>query len=412
MKTRFLEQLLPGSNEKRLALITGARQTGKTTLAKIKYQDLLYINLDAIENRQKILATPAALWNKEIGRAILDEAQKEPALFEKIKYAFDEGSLTFSVLLGSSQILLLKKIRETLAGRIAIYELYPLTLAELFTAASEEIKFPLLDQLLAGESVGKVLEPLPKMFFAAEQAERIAAQDYLLQWGGMPALLAIPEAQRKKWLKDYEFTYLERDLTDLARISDLQPFRTLQRLAALRAACLLQYSELGRDAGISIDTTRRYLEYLRLSYQVFFLQPFHRNLTSSLVKTPKLYWVDVGILKSITGTTDTTGAIYENMVISEIMKWVKIMQREVNLFFYRTRSGMEIDLILELPKGIIGVEIKSRNTFVKKDCTGLREIAAKLGSEWLGGLVIYNGNRIAKIADPNIWAIPAWRIFT
>jgi hypothetical protein len=174
----------------------------------------------------------------------------------------------------------------------------------------------------------------------------------------------------------------------------------------------LNYSELARDAGISVDTTRRYLEYLRLSYQVFFLPPFYRNLTSSLIKTPKLYWIDIGILKSICGIREINGAIYENMVVSEMIKWIKTSQRNANLYFYRTRSGMEVDLILELPQGIIGVEIKYRNNTSVRDCSGLREIAHQLGSEWLGGIVVYNGNDIVKLADPNIWAVPSWRLFT
>lgn len=412
MKTRLLEEILPKSNEKKLVLITGARQTGKTTLAKLKYKELPYINLDAIENRQKISATPTASWAKEIGKAILDEAQKEPTLFDKVKYAFDENSLQFSVLLGSSQILLLKKIRESLAGRIAIYELFPFTLSEIFTENKQKISPPLIASLFSGQTLDTVLEALPKMLFATEEASRISAQNYLLQWGGMPALLNLPESEREKWLKDYELTYLERDLADLARINDLQPFRTLQKLAALRAANLLQYSELARDAGISVDTARRYLEYLKLSYQVFLLQPYYKNLTSSMIKTPKIYWTDIGILKNLAGNNEITGAIYENMVVSEILKWIKTTQKNINMYFYRTRSGMEIDLLLELSNGVIGIEIKSRNTYAKKDCTALREVALQLGDKWLGGIIIYNGNSIAKIIDPNIWAIPSWRIFT
>lgn len=117
---RILGQRLPASDKRRLVLLTGARQTGKTTLAKAKYTGMRYINLDAPENRDVVRAVSSNLWTRDIGPAILDEAQKEPIIFDKVKFAYDDGSLLFSILLGSSQILLLKKIRETLAGRVSI----------------------------------------------------------------------------------------------------------------------------------------------------------------------------------------------------------------------------------------------------------------------------------------------------
>jgi len=129
---RALGQRLPFPERRRLVLLTGARQTGKTTLARHRYPDLRYINLDAPENRAALRGIATPFWARDVGPAVLDEAQKEPVIFEKVKYAYDDGSLSFSVLLGSSQILLLKKIRETLAGRIAIFELWPLMMSEIF----------------------------------------------------------------------------------------------------------------------------------------------------------------------------------------------------------------------------------------------------------------------------------------
>ena len=118
---RVLGQRLPASDKRRLVLLTGARQTGKTTLAKMRYSDMRYLNLDAPENREAVRAVASTLWSRDVGPAIIDEAQKEPVVFDKVKFAYDDGALPFSILLGSSQILLLKKIRETLAGRISIF---------------------------------------------------------------------------------------------------------------------------------------------------------------------------------------------------------------------------------------------------------------------------------------------------
>ncbi len=235
----------------------------------------------------------------------------------------------------------------------------------------------------------------------------------------MPALLHLSEGERFsekerwKWLKDYEYTYLERDLVDLVRLNDLEPFAKFKKLTALRSGKLLNYSDLARDAGISVDTARRYLEYLKISYQTLLLQPYHTNVTSSVIKSPKVYWLDIGLLRSISGQREeTTGDIYESMVISELYKYIKTMQLNTELYFYRTRSGLEIDVIVESEKGIIGFEIKSRQTAAKSDATKLIEFAQALKQKkWRGGIIVYSGNRIEKIAEPDIWAVPSRRLF-
>ena len=131
-KNRFLEDYMPEPDLRRLIILTGARQTGKTTLSRYKYPQLNYINLDSPENRELLKSISSASWSKTVGNAIIDEAQKEPAVFEKVKYAYDDGGISFCLMLGSSQILLLKKIRESLAGRVSIYELWPLMMSELY----------------------------------------------------------------------------------------------------------------------------------------------------------------------------------------------------------------------------------------------------------------------------------------
>lgn len=410
-KPRILYNYLPKETKKGIVLITGARQTGKTTLVKECYPQLPYTNLDAVEERRRMAEIPTSRWSKDIGMAVIDEVQKEPSVFEKIKYAYDADELKFSVLLGSSQILLLKKIRESLAGRVTIFELFPLMLAELYAENQNKLKAPLLDKLLDSKLISDVLEEEKSVLTSSDEADKRKILDYLINYGGMPALLHLPDQDKMRWLRDYELTYLERDLADLARLSDLEPFRIFQKLSALRSASLLNYSELARDASISVDTAKRYLEYLKLSYQVELLQPYYRNLTSSLVKTPKLYWLDIGIWRVLSGFTEqTSGQLIETMVISEIIKWIRTMRRTVELYFYRTRSGLEVDLLMQTSHGLIGAEIKSRHECAGKDATPLQQIAAQLKDEWCGGLIVYNGNIIKKVAEPNIWAVPAWRL--
>jgi len=396
-----------------LVLLTGARQTGKTTILRQVYPNLNYINLDAPENREALRSLSTFAWARTVGNAIIDEAQKEPAVFEKVKYAFDAGDIQFTVLSGSAQILLLKSVREVLSGRVFLYELYPLMLCEVVAQpAPDNFKPPLLAQVIETphhlNQIFRQANPtlLPERDYFLRQMEA-----HLLAWGGMPALFELGHKDRTEWLRSYSYTYLERDLTDLARLNDLSPFRKFQRLAALRSGQLLSYAELGRDAGVSADTARRYLEYLRLSYQNLTLPPFSRNLTSQVIKTPKLYWLDIGLLRQMTGYWgEPTGAVFETYVIAEIHKWIKTSAAEAELYFYRTRSGLEVDLLIQTPGGIIGLEIKGRERIDQPDLYALREVGRALGAEWLGGLCVYRGSEIRQLAEPSIWAIPSYRL--
>jgi predicted AAA+ superfamily ATPase len=411
---RWLSRRLPASSTRRLVVVTGARQTGKTTLALECYPDLRHLNLDAIETREDLRAVRTAAWGGAVGPAVIDEAQKEPNVFEKVKYAYDQGQVDFSVLLGSSRILLMDRVKESLAGRAFLYDLWPLMPGELLTPATAEPPLPLLDALLdEPRGPGAVLAGRPPVLVGDEADACLSAIEHLEQWGGMPELLRLGDDDRRQWLRSYRQTFLERDLADLVRLSDLQPFVKLTRLAMLRTGRLLSYSELARDAGLSPSTAKRYLEYLRISYQTVLLQPYARNLTSSVVKTPKLYWVDPGILRQGTdrrGQPD--GELFENLVVVEIHKWIQTMARGVNLTFYRTRSGMEVDLVIDTPHGLLAAEIKSRPGARSTDLVNLRRLAASAGDRWLGGLVIHRGKSLEILdRDNDIWSMPVSRLF-
>jgi hypothetical protein len=278
----------------------------------------------------------------------------------------------------------------------------------------EDWALPLFDRILGPESLDDVLKNVPPSLIGEKAEEAHRAETHLLNWGGMPALLSLNDEERWKWLKDYEYTYLERDLSDLARLDDLTPFTKFQRLSALYSGRLINYSELARDASVGVDTARRYLEYLRLSYQVILLQPFERNLTSAVIKTPKLYWLDIGILRRLSGRREESGGeVYETLIVSEIVKWIRTAMRNVELFFYRTRSGLELDMLIGLERGrFLGLEIKGRRTVVPKDIRAMKAVADSLGSHWAGGIVAYRGDEIRRIAEPSIWAVPSRRLFS
>lgn len=393
-------------------VISGARQTGKTTLARDLYPDLRYVNLDAIEERETVRGLRTALWGKTIGPAVIDEAQKEPGVFDKVKYAYDEGSLRFSVLLGSSRVLLLHRVRESLAGRAFVYELWPLTLSELGAPAGTPPPRPLFDCLITTpEDFRALLAAEPPRLIGEEAALPIEAFDHLAAWGGMPELLSLDDGERREWLRSYQQTFLERDLADLGRVSDLLTFRKLQRLAMLRTSGLLHYAELARDAALGTPTVRRYLEYLRLSYQVILLPPYSANLTSATIKTPKIHWMDLGLLRQTTGYSgELTGPLFESLVVSEARKWVDTLGRDTPLSFYRTRSGREVDLVVTTSRGLMGVEVKNRVKIDPRDASALRALAKALGEEWVGGLVVYRGEDVVDLGG-DVWAVPVHRLF-
>ncbi len=408
---RFLRQLLGPLSSPRIVLLTGARQTGKTTLAREVYPDLSYFNLDAPEQREAMREVRADAWASTVGQAVLDEAQKEPSLFDKVKFAFDAGQIERTVLLGSSQILMLQRVRETLAGRAFVYELWPLMASEIVHAGGEAPPAPLLDRLLREPgSADDLLGALPSVRLGELAAAAAAAIVHLQRWGGMPGLLPLPDGERTKWLQSYDATYLERDLGDLARLDDLLPFHRFQRLCALRSAHLLSYSELARDAGLSASTSRRYIEYLRISYQAFLMPPYATNLTNSVVKSPKVYWIDLGLWRQLTRYQgEVTGQIFETLVVTEIYKWVKTAELPLDLSFYRTRSGLEVDLLITTPNGVWGVEAKSAARLGASDWRALREVGESLGAAWRGGLVVYSGNSLKRL-DRQIWAVPVDRL--
>lgn len=411
---RWLTDRLPKPGERRIVVLTGARQTGKTTLVKRKYPGLRYVNLDAIEDREALRSVTTAAWPRLVGPAVLDEAQKEPGVFDKVKHAYDAGTLDFTVLLGSSRFLLLGNVKETLAGRAFLYELWPLLASEVrHDQGSPPTLEPLLARLVRDPwTLADQLQAEPPRLLGADADPLRAAVEHLRDWGGMPELLRLGHDDRKQWLRSYQQTFMERDLADLVRLADLLPFRNLQRLAMLRSASLLNYADLARDAGLSPATARRYLEYMHISYQAFLLPPLLGNPTTALVKAPKLYWADLGLLRQGTGQwTVTTGAMWETLVVSEARKLVDTLGLDADLAFYRTHGGSEVDLVARTPAGVIGCEIKQNKDARGTDARGLRALADHLGTDWRGGLVVYDGDEIRLLdREFDIWAVPFWRL--
>lgn len=412
MLPRLVAPRLPSpSGPRRLVVLTGARQVGKTTLARSLYGETLrYLNLDSPGERERLGEVPAEAWGQVVGPAVLDEVQKAPGLLDKIKWAYDEGELAFSVLLGSSRILLLEQVRETLAGRVFLYELWPLTAAELaphFGGASPVE--PLIAALAADpEGAAARLRAFLDGAVGPQAGAAQAAVQHLLDWGGLPALLQYPVEERRLWLDAYQATYLQRDLADLAQLRDLEAFSHCHRLASLRAGRILSYSELARDAGLPVTTVRRYLRYLELSYQIFHLPAWAGNPSLRLVKAPKLIWFDSGVQRALSGEVGgLRGAQYENALVAQLLMTLWGLGVRVEASYLRTAGGLEVDLLLKRQEGFLGFELKAWPRVDARDAAPLERARRILGDRWRGGIVVYRGQQVAQLSE-TVFAVPDW----
>jgi uncharacterized protein len=404
-------RLPPPSGPRRIVVLTGARQVGKTTLARALYGgELRYLNLDSPGERDRLRGVPAEAWGRVVGPAVLDEVQKSPGILDKVKWAYDEGDLPFSVLLGSSRILLLEQVRETLAGRVFLYELWPFAVCELAphfggTCPAE----PLLAGLMANPSgMAGRLRSLQDGIVGPQAGAAQAAVQHILEWGSMPALLRYPAEDRRQWLDAYQATYLERDLADLAQLRDLEAFTLCHRLASLRAGQILSYSELSRDAGLPVTTVRRYLRYLELSYQTLHLPAWAGNPSVRLIKSPKLIWFDSGVQRALSGEIGgLRGEQYESTLIAQILITLWSLGVRLEASYLRTSGGLEVDLLLERQDGILAFEFKSRPRVDARDATGLERARRILGDRYRGGLVIYRGDQVLQLTE-TVFAVPDW----
>ena len=364
----------------RILILTGARQTGKTTLVKKAFPKYEYISIEDPVIRKTYLSLTAPQWAKLHPAALLDEVQKEPRIIESIKAAYDQFDEPHYVLLGSSQLLLMEKVRESLAGRCSIIELYPLTLPELQTKSwNDAVPDSLFQQLLKNEET----DYLPSFFLDKCRSEKLIAFAHYLKYGGFPAISddGINEDEKFEWLYNYVRTYLERDIRDLASFRDLEPFIKLQQYLALNTGNLINASSIAKQLGINIKTVQRYIKYFEISYQAIVLPAWSRNQNKRLVKTSKAHYIDQGIIQAILHKRGgMTGNEFESAMIAEIFKQAKNERSLAQFSFLRTHDGKEVDLLLEFPDYYYAFEIKMTNKVSKTDAKhlfGLEEIVDK-----------------------------------
>ena len=366
----------------RIIVLTGARQTGKTTIVKQCFPEYAYFPIDNLLQSSELKKLSAEQWHNNYPKAILDEVQIEPQLISTIKATFDQFEDTRYLLLGSSQFLLLQKVKESLAGRCVIREIYPLLLTELRTNNStEEVENSFFADFIQNKKT--ISNVAPSFVLDSKYAVKKQAYDFYLHFGGYPALtnINLTDSERYEWLANYVKTFLERDIRDLASFRDLEPFVKLQLYLANTTSSLANYSSIAKETGVTVPTVQRYIQYMSISYQSISLQAWYSNPLKKLVKAPRIHLLDIGVLMAILQKKGVlSGGEYESAVVAEIYKQIKTYNLPLRCYHLRTQDGKEIDLLLEAEDHFIAIEVKATENADKNDArsfTGLQEILNK-----------------------------------
>jgi len=411
MKRRFLfEEIIAKRHSKlgRIIVFTGARQTGKTTLAHHCFADYTYLAIDDLVKSRELLKLTAGQWKTLYPKAVLDEIQTEPSLISSIKATYDQFPETRYLLLGSSQFLLLEKVRESLAGRCVIMEIYPLTLPELTTESfADTLHSSFFMKYIRGEQ--GINEVYPAFSLDPHYAAKKKAYDFLLHFGGYPALTdkELTDDEREEWLNMYVRTFLERDIRDLVNFRDLEPFLKLQRYLANTTGSLVNFSSIAKETGVSVPTVQRYVRYMEISYQSVTLPAWFSNPLKKLVKAPKIHFLDNGVLRAVLQKKGTiTGNEFESAIISEIYKQIKTCRLPLVCYHFRTQDGREIDLLLEAEDYFIAIEIKTTENVNRIDARHLIDLQSFLNKPLKHSFILSNDVRTHYITN-DITAIHA-----
>jgi predicted AAA+ superfamily ATPase len=354
--------------------ITGPRQSGKTTLCREMFPSLPYANLESPTVREAAMQDPEAFLGEHSQGMVIDEAHHFPELFSYIQVAVDENPKRRYVLTGSSNFSLLEQVTQSLAGRVAIFSLLPFALGEL------------------GVRAGKV-----------------STDEWILR-GGYPALWS-KKTPIQLFFTNYYGTYIERDVRQIVNVKDLRAFQTFVRLVAGRIGSECNANALAGEVGVASNTIKHWLGILEASYIVFLLPPYFENIGKRLIKSPKIYFHDTGLACFLLGISKPEqlashplrGHLFENMVVSGALKSRFNAGKTSNLFFYRDRSQVEVDLIAEEAGKLELFEIKSSQTFHADFFKGIHALKETLQDRILRAALIYDGDLERKGGKERIY---------
>lgn len=382
-------------------VVTGARQTGKSTLARdLTPGKRRYFSLDDLDVVDIARSDPDSL----VGGTepvTLDEVQREPDLLLAVKRAIDRRRAPGQFLLtGSANLLLMRRISETLAGRASYLTLWPLTRREQQGLG----RCGVWEELLSARDE----EWLDLLAAQPDEPDDWRA---LARRGGFPTTAVHLRAHeaRDVWFEGYVRTYLERDLQDLSAIAALPDFRRLMRAASLRLGQLVNQTELGRDVALSQPTVHRYLNLLETSYLLVRLPPYSVNRTKRLIKSPKLYWGDTGLALHLSGDVEPGGAHLENLVLHDLLAWRDARIDRAEILYWRTAVGEEADLVIEAAGRVLPIEVKAAGRPRLNDAAHLRTFRAEYGKNSRAGLLLHSGSTLEWLT-PDVLAAPWWRV--
>ncbi|MHB8232711.1 MAG: ATP-binding protein [bacterium] len=382
MIKRAIETVLRSlANQYPVVTVTGPRQSGKTTLIKYAFADKKYVNLETPDIRQFAINDPKGFL-AQYDNAVLDEIQRAPDLLSYIQPIVDENRQQGQfIIMGSQQFEVLNNISQSLAGRTALLKLLPFSIPEIKDIAD------------------------------------VSLTDKLIYTGFYPRIYDMG-IEPHQALGDYIATYVERDIRQLISIKDLNLFEKFLKLCAGRIGQLLNLQSLANDIGVSHTTVRSWISILESSYIIFLLPPWYNNFSKRLIKSPKLYFYDVGLASYLLGIENENqvfrdplrGNLFENLAVTEVLKYRFNKGMKSNLYFYRDSKGLEIDLIYEIGRNILPIEIKSGATISEDFFKNLKKFlqyynASKGFAAPYGSAVFYGGNEIQKRTDFNVYPV-------
>ncbi len=406
MLDRHLEPILRDALADRpVVLIQGGRQTGKSTLARSISRPGTYTTLDDSATLAAALASPDAFVRS--GRHepfVIDEVQRAPDLLRAIKLTVDEDRRPGRFLLtGSANVLSMPRVSESLAGRMEVQTLQPLSQGEI-----DGVKGNFIDAAFARTFP---LNVPPRR--GLPLAERVAR-------GGYPEVVALSAPRRPGWFSSYLSAVLQRDVRSIIQIEDLTALPRIVRLLASRLGGLLNHADIARSLGLPQTSVKRYIALLEVSYLCSFLPAWSVNRGLRLSKAPKVLFNDTGLACSQLGvaapdfgpTLPILGPLVENFMIMELMKQAAWSKAAPAFHHLRTHAGAEVDLVLEGPAGtVVGVEIKSGRTLSNQDFKGLRELSELAGERFRRGMILYDGDQPLPFGD-NLFAVPMHTVWS